>query len=63
MEWTIVHSAKIGRFVSERRIGPCLPKVRWCVYGKIVAKGTPEDIANSDKSYTGKYLKKMLGKK
>jgi excinuclease ABC subunit A len=31
--------------------------------GKIVAKGTPEDIANSDKSYTGKYLKKMLGKK
>ncbi|MEK7641367.1 MAG: excinuclease ABC subunit UvrA [Patescibacteria group bacterium] len=28
--------------------------------GKIVAKGTPEDVAQSDKSYTGKYLKKML---
>jgi excinuclease ABC subunit A len=28
--------------------------------GKIVAKGTPEDIAKSDKSYTGKYLKKVL---
>jgi excinuclease ABC subunit A len=31
--------------------------------GKIVAKGTPEDVAANDKSYTGKYLKKMLGKK
>jgi len=31
--------------------------------GQIVAKGTPEDIANSDKSYTGKYLKKVLRKK
>ncbi len=31
--------------------------------GKIVAKGTPEDVAKSEKSYTGKYLKKMLGKK
>lgn len=30
--------------------------------GKIVAKGTPEDIAASEKSYTGKYLKKMLKK-
>jgi len=30
--------------------------------GKIVAKGTPEDIAKNDKSYTGKYLKKMLKK-
>ena len=28
--------------------------------GEIVAKGTPEDVANSDKSYTGKYLKKAL---
>ena len=28
--------------------------------GKIVAKGTPEDIARSEKSYTGKYLKKKL---
>ena len=31
--------------------------------GKIVAKGTPEDIANSSKSYTGKYLKKVLSRK
>lgn len=30
--------------------------------GKIVAKGTPEDIANNEKSYTGKYLKKVLRK-
>ncbi|MEN9913067.1 MAG: excinuclease subunit excinuclease subunit [Candidatus Parcubacteria bacterium] len=30
--------------------------------GKIVAKGTPEDVAKSEKSYTGKYLKKMLKK-
>jgi excinuclease ABC subunit A len=30
--------------------------------GKIVAKGTPEDVARNDKSYTGKYLKKVLGK-
>ena len=28
--------------------------------GKIVAKGTPEEIANNPKSYTGKYLKKAL---
>ena len=28
--------------------------------GNIVAKGTPEDIANNEKSYTGKYLKKVL---
>ncbi len=28
--------------------------------GNIVAKGTPEDIAKSEKSYTGKYLKKIL---
>ncbi len=28
--------------------------------GQIVARGTPEDIAKSDKSYTGKYLKKVL---
>ena len=31
--------------------------------GKIVARGTPEDIANSPKSHTGKYLKKVLRKK
>jgi excinuclease ABC subunit A len=28
--------------------------------GNIVAKGTPEEIANNPKSYTGKYLKKVL---
>ncbi|MDR3519756.1 MAG: excinuclease ABC subunit UvrA [Candidatus Pacebacteria bacterium] len=30
--------------------------------GNIVAKGTPEDVANNIKSYTGKYLKKVLRK-
>ncbi len=30
--------------------------------GNLVAKGTPEDIANNSKSYTGKYLKKALRK-
>ncbi len=30
--------------------------------GKIVAKGTPEDVARVEKSYTGKYLKKVLKK-
>ncbi len=28
--------------------------------GNLVAQGTPEDIANNPKSYTGKYLKKAL---
>ncbi len=28
--------------------------------GQIVAKGTPEEVANVEKSYTGKYLKKVL---
>lgn len=28
--------------------------------GTIVAKGTPEDVAESEKSYTGQYLKKIL---
>lgn len=28
--------------------------------GKVIAKGTPEDVANNPKSHTGKYLKKML---
>ncbi len=28
--------------------------------GNLVAKGTPEEIANNSKSYTGKYLKKVL---
>ncbi len=30
--------------------------------GKIVAKGTPEEVANSVKSHTGHYLKKVLRK-
>ncbi len=28
--------------------------------GKLIAKGTPEMVADSKNSYTGKYLKKML---
>jgi len=28
--------------------------------GTVIAKGTPEEVIKSDKSYTGKYLKKML---
>jgi excinuclease ABC subunit A len=28
--------------------------------GKVVAKGTPEEVANNPKSHTGKYLKKSL---
>ncbi len=28
--------------------------------GQLVAKGTPEDVANNEKSHTGKYLKKAL---
>ncbi|MEI8129924.1 MAG: excinuclease ABC subunit UvrA [bacterium] len=31
--------------------------------GKIVAKGTPEEVANNAKSHTGYYLKKVLKKK
>lgn len=30
--------------------------------GQVVAKGTPEDVANNAKSYTGQYLKKTLKK-
>jgi hypothetical protein len=30
--------------------------------GNLVAKGTPEEVANSHKSYTGQYLKKALKK-
>lgn len=30
--------------------------------GQLVAKGTPEEVANNAKSYTGKYLKKVLRK-
>jgi excinuclease ABC subunit A len=28
--------------------------------GQLVAKGTPEEVANNEKSHTGKYLKKAL---
>ena len=28
--------------------------------GKVIAKGTPEEVTQIEKSYTGKYLKKML---
>ena len=28
--------------------------------GEIVAAGTPEDVAQCDRSYTGRYLKKVL---
>jgi len=31
--------------------------------GKVVAKGTPEDIANHSTSYTGEYLRYSLKKK
>lgn len=31
--------------------------------GQLVAKGTPEEVANNAKSYTGQYLKKVLKKK
>lgn len=31
--------------------------------GKLIAKGTPEEVANNTNSYTGKYLKKVLKKK
>ncbi len=31
--------------------------------GRLIAKGTPEEVANNPKSYTGKYLKKVLKRK
>ncbi|HVW82417.1 MAG TPA: excinuclease ABC subunit UvrA [Candidatus Paceibacterota bacterium] len=31
--------------------------------GKVVAKGTPEEVADSEASYTGRYLAKALGKR
>ncbi|MEK7218280.1 MAG: excinuclease ABC subunit UvrA, partial [Patescibacteria group bacterium] len=31
--------------------------------GRVIAKGTPEDVANEKESYTGQYLKKVLGKR
>ena len=30
--------------------------------GKIIATGTPEEVANNPSSYTGQYLKKVLKK-
>ena len=30
--------------------------------GEIVAKGTPEEVSSNDKSFTGKFLKRMLSK-
>ena len=30
--------------------------------GTVVATGTPEEVAECEKSYTGQYLKKMLEK-
>ncbi len=30
--------------------------------GEVIAKGTPEDVARNEKSYTGKYLKRVLKK-
>ncbi|MDO5572546.1 MAG: excinuclease ABC subunit UvrA [bacterium] len=30
--------------------------------GTVIAEGTPEQVAKSEKSYTGAYIKKMLGK-
>jgi len=31
--------------------------------GQIVAKGTPEEVANNKQSYTGHYLRKILKKR
>ena len=31
--------------------------------GTIIASGTPEQVADNKKSYTGMYIKKILGKK
>lgn len=31
--------------------------------GQLIAKGTPEEVAENPKSYTGVYLKKMLDRK
>ena len=30
--------------------------------GKVIATGTPEEVANNPSSYTGQYLKKVLKK-
>ena len=31
--------------------------------GRIIAEGTPEDIAAVEESYTGRYLRSVLGKR
>jgi excinuclease ABC subunit A len=31
--------------------------------GNLVAKGTPEEVANNEKSHTGRYLKRALKKR
>ena len=31
--------------------------------GEIVAEGTPEEVAASKRSYTGQYLKELLGRR
>jgi len=31
--------------------------------GELVAAGTPEDIANEPRSYTGQFLKELLGRR
>ncbi len=31
--------------------------------GRIVAEGTPEDVAKVKESYTGRYLKELLGRR
>jgi excinuclease ABC subunit A len=31
--------------------------------GRIVAQGTPEDVAESEAGFTGRYLRTVLGKK
>jgi excinuclease ABC subunit A len=31
--------------------------------GRIVAEGTPEDVAKVKESYTGQYLKELLGRR
>jgi excinuclease ABC subunit A len=32
-------------------------------FGRIVAQGTPEEVARVKESYTGQYLKEMLGRR
>ena len=31
--------------------------------GEVIASGTPEEVADNKESYTGMYLKKILGEK